>query len=91
MVNNFFPLQQYGLRLKFVDIDLETLNYNLNSLESSITEKTKMIIAVNLLGNPNDFDRINQIIKGKNIFFILKIIVNQWGQSIRVNKQVLSV
>lgn len=66
----FFPLQQYGLRLKFVDIDLETLNYNLNSLESSITEKTKMIIAVNLLGNPNDFDRINQIIKGKNIFIV---------------------
>lgn len=66
----FFPLQQYGLRLKFVDIDLETLNYNLNSLESSITEKTKMIIAVNLLGNPNDFDRINQIINGKNIFIV---------------------
>tara|TARA_B100000963_G_C22638349_1_gene678908 strand:- start:1496 stop:2659 length:1164 start_codon:yes stop_codon:yes gene_type:complete len=66
----YFPLQQYGLRLKFVDIDLETLNYNLNSLESSITEKTKMIMAVNLLGNPNDFDRINQIIKGKNILIV---------------------
>ena len=66
----FFPLQQYGLRLKFVDIDLETLNYNLNSLESSITEKTRMIMAVNLLGNPNDFDKINQIIKDKNIFIV---------------------
>lgn len=66
----YFPLQQYGLRLKFVDIDLETLNYDLNSLESSITEKTKMILTVNLLGNPNDFDRINEIIKDKNIFII---------------------
>tara|TARA_X000001036_G_scaffold439766_1_gene492178 strand:- start:2155 stop:3318 length:1164 start_codon:yes stop_codon:yes gene_type:complete len=66
----YFPLQQYGLRLKFVDIDLETLNYNLNSLESSITEKTKMIMIVNLLGNPNDFDTINKIIKNKNIFMI---------------------
>tara|TARA_B110000046_G_scaffold184520_1_gene223238 strand:- start:20453 stop:21616 length:1164 start_codon:yes stop_codon:yes gene_type:complete len=66
----YFPLQQYGLRLKFVDIDLETLNYDLNSLESSITEKTKMIMTVNLLGNPNDFDRINEIIKDKNIFII---------------------
>ena len=66
----YFPLQQYGLRLKFVDIDLETLNYDLNSLESSITEKTKMIMAVNLLGNPNDFDKINELIKGKNIFLI---------------------
>jgi CDP-6-deoxy-D-xylo-4-hexulose-3-dehydrase len=66
----YFPLQQYGLRLKFVDIDLETLNYDLNSLESSITEKTKMIMTVNLLGNPNDFDRINEIIKDKDIFIL---------------------
>ena len=27
-----------------------------------------MIVAVNLLGNPNDFDKINSIIKNKNIF-----------------------
>lgn len=66
----YFPLQQYGLRLKFVDIDVETLNYNLNSLESSITEKTKMIMIVNLLGNPNDFDSIRNLIKGKDIFII---------------------
>jgi len=66
----YFPLQQYGLKLKFVDIDLETLNYNLNSLESSITKKTKMIMAVNLLGNPNDFDKINDIINDKNIFLL---------------------
>ena len=64
----YFPLQQFGLKLKFVDIDLNTLNYDLNALESAITIKTKMIVAVNLLGNPNDFDTINKIIKDKNIF-----------------------
>ena len=64
----YFPLQQYGLKLKFVDIDLNTLNYDLKSLESAITDKTKMIVAVNLLGNPNDFDIINSLIKDKNIF-----------------------
>ncbi len=63
----YFPLQQFGLKLKFVDIDLETLNYDLNALESSITNKTKMIVIVNLLGNPNDFDKINYIIANKNI------------------------
>ena len=63
----YSPLQQYGLKLKFVDIDLETLNYDLDALESAITDKTKMIMVVNLLGNPNDFDAINNIIKGKNI------------------------
>lgn len=63
----FFPLQQFGLKLKFVDIDLNTLNYDLDSLESSISPNTRMIVAVNLLGNPNDFDKINNIIKNKNI------------------------
>ena len=63
----YFPLQQYGLKLKFVDIDLETLNYDLHALESAITDKTKMIMTVNLLGNPNDFDIIDDLIKGKDI------------------------
>ena len=63
----YSPLQQYGLKLKFVDIDLETLNYDLNALKSAVTEKTKMIMVVNLLGNPNDFDIINNIIKGRDI------------------------
>ena len=66
----YFPLQQYGLKLKFVDIDLETLNYDLNALESAITEDTKMIMVVNLLGNPNDFDAINAMIKNKDIFIL---------------------
>jgi len=63
----YFPLQQYGLKLKFVDIDLYTLNYDLDALESAITVNTKMIMVVNLLGNPNDFDTINTLIKGKDI------------------------
>ncbi len=64
----YFPLQQFGLKVKFVDIDLNTLNYNLDSLKSAITKNTKMIVAVNLLGNPNDFEAINKIINNKNIF-----------------------
>ncbi len=66
----YFPLQQYGLKLKFVDIDLNTLNYDLDALSSAITEKTKMIMVVNLLGNPNDFDAINSLIKDQNIFIL---------------------
>jgi len=64
----YFPLQQFGLKLKFVDIDINTLNYDLNSLKSAISNKTKMVVVVNLLGNPNDFDVINNIINNKNIF-----------------------
>jgi len=64
----YFPLQQFGLKLKFVDIDLDTLNYDLDALKSAVTSNTKMIVAVNLLGNPNDFDAINKIIENKRIF-----------------------
>tara|TARA_B100000787_G_scaffold151212_1_gene124164 strand:- start:914 stop:2074 length:1161 start_codon:yes stop_codon:yes gene_type:complete len=66
----YFPLQQYGLKLKFVDIDLETLNYDIRALEEAISASTKMIMIVNLLGNPNDFDKINDIIRGKDIFLL---------------------
>ena len=66
----YFPLQQYGLKLKFVDIDLETLNYDLFALESAITDSTRMIMAVNLLGNPNDFDAINTLVKDRNVVIL---------------------
>lgn len=66
----YYPLYQYGLKIKFVDIDLSTLNYDLNQLEQAVTDKTRMIMAVNLLGNPNDFDHINRIIGGRDIVLI---------------------
>lgn len=66
----YFPLQQYGLKLKFVDIDLNTLNYNLDDLESAVTSKTKAIMVVNLLGNSNDFNRIKRIIENRDIVVI---------------------
>ena len=64
----YYPLHQYGLKFKFVDIDLDTLNYDLHELELAISDNTKMIMVVNLLGNPNDFDVINSLIKDKDIF-----------------------
>lgn len=51
----YFPLQQYGLRLVFVDIDPETLNMDLELAAQAIGPRTKAVFAVNLLGNPNDF------------------------------------
>ena len=66
----FFPLQQYGLKLKFVDIDLDTLNYKISELETAISDSTKAIMVVNLLGNSNDFNRINELINNRNILLI---------------------
>lgn len=66
----YYPVTQYGLVLKFVDIDLETLNFDLLQLEKSISKKTKAIFAVNLLGNPNDFDVIQEIAQKHNLIVI---------------------
>ena len=63
----YYPLYQYGLHLKFVDIDLKTLNYDLIALKEAVTDRTRMIVAVNLLGNPNDFNEINNIINDRDI------------------------
>lgn len=66
----YYPLYQYGLKLKFVDVDLKTLNFDLDQLKLAITDQTKMILAVNLLGNPNNFDVINEIIGSRDIILM---------------------
>lgn len=66
----YYPISQCGLRMKFVDIDLRTLNYDLDQLESAVSDKTRIIFAVNLLGNPNNFSRINKIIGDRSILLL---------------------
>lgn len=59
----FFPLVQYGLKLRFVDVDPETLNYDLKSLREALHDRPRLMMVVNLLGNPNDFDAIQEMAK----------------------------
>ena len=67
---SYFPLQQYGLKLVFVDIDINTLNYDTKKLKKAISNKTRLILCVNLLGNSNNFDEIKKIINKKKIILI---------------------
>jgi len=66
----YMPLQQYGLKVKFVDVDSDTLNFDLSSLRSAVSDKTKVILCVNLLGNPNEFSEIEKIIAKRNIIVL---------------------
>lgn len=66
----YYPLHQYGLKLVFVDIDPLTLNMDLSKLEAAITPKTKAIMLVNLLGNPNDFAEIKSIVGDRDIVLL---------------------
>ena len=66
----YYPLSQYGLTLRFVDIDVDTLNMDIDQLEQAISPKTKAIFAVNLLGNPNDFARLTMIATAHNLVLL---------------------
>lgn len=52
----FHPLQQYGLKLRFVDVELDTLNMDVSKLEAALTPRTRMVVAVSILGNPAALD-----------------------------------
>lgn len=52
----YYPLQQYGLRLRFVDVELDTLNLDVRMLERALTPRTRMVVAVSVLGNPAALD-----------------------------------
>ena len=67
---SYYPLYQYGLKIKFVDVDIKTLNYDLTKLKLAVSNKTKVILAVNLLGNPNNFTEIKKIIGDKDVLLI---------------------
>ena len=41
----FHPLQQYGLKLRFVDVELDTLNMDVSQLEAALTPRTRMVVA----------------------------------------------
>jgi|TARA_B100000959_G_scaffold284649_1_gene356896 CDP-6-deoxy-D-xylo-4-hexulose-3-dehydrase len=66
----FFPLQQYGFKLNFVDIDPGTLNIDIMRVEEAINKDTSAIFAVNLLGNSCDFKELKRIAEKHNLMLI---------------------
>ena len=66
----FHPLQQYGLRLRFVDVELETLNLDVKKLERALTPKTRMIVAVSVLGNPAAMDVIQKFVRQHGLYLL---------------------
>ena len=66
----YAPLEQYRMKLVFVDIDKNTLNLSIEHVKRAITSETKMIFAVNLLGNSNEYDELLDICAANNIILI---------------------
>jgi CDP-6-deoxy-D-xylo-4-hexulose-3-dehydrase len=66
----YHPLQQYGLRMKIVDVELETINIDVRQLESAIGPRTRAIVGVSILGNPAALDVIRRVADEHDLYFI---------------------
>ena len=59
------PLLYLDAKIKFADIDPDTLNISIKSVEKLITKKTKAIVFVNYGGILNNLDKLKKIAKKK--------------------------
>ncbi|MBF0612871.1 MAG: DegT/DnrJ/EryC1/StrS family aminotransferase, partial [Magnetococcales bacterium] len=66
----FYPLQQYGLRLRFVDVELDTLNMDVSRLEEALTPATRMVVGVSILGNPAALDTMRDFCDRHGLYFL---------------------
>jgi len=64
------PIVQNNLKPVFVDINWSDLNWDLEQIESKISDKTVAVISSPVLGNPYDIDRIVEICKNNKISLI---------------------
>jgi len=55
------PFMQNNIRPVFVDIEFNSLNFDINLIEGKITERTKGIMVSPVMANPPDMDRLREI------------------------------
>lgn len=65
-----FPIINANAKPALVDVDLETYTLNINEVEKAITDKTRAIMPVHLLGNPCDMGKIMEVAEDYDLFVI---------------------
>jgi len=77
-----FGILANNLRIKWVDINPNTLNLDYDDLERKITPKTKVIQLVHWGGYPNDLDRVKEIqAKTKEMFGFRPAVIEDCAHS----------
>ncbi|MBI2448542.1 aminotransferase class I/II-fold pyridoxal phosphate-dependent enzyme [Candidatus Microgenomates bacterium] len=64
------PLIQKGIVPVFIDVDPDTYIINPEDIEKAITSKTKLLMIPSLMGNIPNMERLVEIAKKHNLFFI---------------------
>jgi CDP-6-deoxy-D-xylo-4-hexulose-3-dehydrase len=76
-------IAQNKLVPSFVDIEWDTLNFDLDKLEAKINPNTKAIFVSPVLGNPPDFDKLVAIAEKHNLLLIgdnCDSLGSKWGE-----------
>lgn len=64
------PIIQSGLNPIFVDIELDTLNLNLDQVELAAKNGAKVLIFAHVLGNPPNMTKVLEIVKKYNLILL---------------------
>jgi len=67
---SLWPIIQCGLKPVFVDVDKNNLNIDLDDLKKKISNKSKALMLVHVLGISTNMDELLKIIKRKKIILI---------------------
>jgi CDP-6-deoxy-D-xylo-4-hexulose-3-dehydrase len=75
-------IDQNRLKPVFIDIEWDTLNFDLDLIEAKITPRTKAIFVSPVLGNAPDFDKLVEIAQKHNILLVgdnCDSLGSKWG------------
>lgn len=64
------PLVQNNLKPVFIDIEMNTLNFNVRNIAAKITEKTRAIFVSPVLGNPPHMDFLAKLCAERGILLL---------------------
>lgn len=64
------PILQVGFEPVFVDIDIDTLNLNLDQVEDAAKNGAKVITFAHVLGNPPNMNRLMQIVNQYDLILL---------------------
>lgn len=64
----YSPFQ--NLKLKVIDVELDTLNMNVSGLDLALRVNTKLIVGVSVLGNPAKLDKIREFADENGLWFL---------------------
>ncbi|GIU69774.1 MAG: hypothetical protein KatS3mg002_1010 [Candidatus Woesearchaeota archaeon] len=59
-----------NLKPVFIDIEFDTLNFDIEKIEEKITDKTRIIFVSPVLGNPPDYDKLIEVCKKHNLLLL---------------------